>query len=82
MTATAPRRPARTLAVRAGVAAIGRAAKAVAWYMGELMGDSAYRAYLAHHAATHAAVEPPMTEREYWRCRMDEQDQNPGARCC
>lgn len=82
MTATAPRHPARAFTARAGAAAFGRAARAVAWYMGELMGDSAYRVYLEHHRATHAADDAPMTEREYWRCRMDEQDQNPGARCC
>lgn len=82
MTATAPRRPARTSTVRAGAAAIGRAGRAIAWYVGELMGDSAYRVYLEHHRATHPEGEEPLTEREFWRCRMNEQDQNPGARCC
>jgi uncharacterized short protein YbdD (DUF466 family) len=46
------------------------------------MGDSAYRVYLDHHRATHGEDEAPLTEREFWRCRMNEQDQNPGARCC
>lgn len=82
MTATAPRRPARTISVRAGAAALGRAGRAIAWYMSELMGDTAYRTYLDHHVATHGAESRPMTEREFWRGRMDEQDQNPGARCC
>lgn len=82
MTVAAPRRPARTSSVRAGAAALGRAARAIAWYLQELMGDNAYRVYLAHHAATHPEGETAMTEREFWRCRMDEQDQNPGARCC
>lgn len=82
MTASAARRPARTLSVRAGAAALGRAGRAVAWYLHELMGDTAYRVYLDHHAATYGAEVEPMSEREFWRCRMNEQDQNPGARCC
>ena len=82
MSTTAARRPARTISVRAGAAALGRAGRAIAWYMRELMGDTAYRTYLDHHAAPHGADVEPRTEREFWRGRMDEQDQNPGARCC
>jgi uncharacterized short protein YbdD (DUF466 family) len=45
------------------------------------MGDNAYATYLAHQRRTHPGVEP-MTERQFWRQRMDDQDRNPGARCC
>jgi uncharacterized short protein YbdD (DUF466 family) len=45
------------------------------------MGDSAYETYLAHHRRTHPGAEP-LTERQFWRQRMDDQDRNPGARCC
>lgn len=58
-----------------------RAAGAVRWYLGALMGDDAYRVYLAHHRRHHPDLPPP-TEREFWRQRMDDQDRNPGARCC
>lgn len=92
------RRPARTTTVRAGTAAAATAATAaaagvavehlrrgcrgVAWYVRDLMGDNAYRVYLEHHRTQHGLEHPPLTEREYWRQRMDEQDRNPGARCC
>ncbi|QLD13265.1 YbdD/YjiX family protein [Microbacterium oleivorans] len=46
-----------------------------------LMGDNAYATYLAHHRRTHPGIEP-LTERQFWRQRMDDQDRNPGARCC
>lgn len=62
-------------------ALVVRAARGVRWYMRNLMGDSAYETYLAHHRRQHTGV-APMTERAFWRDRMDEQDRNPGARCC
>ncbi len=44
--------------------------------MGSLMGADAYRKYLEHFEATgHSG--PAMTEREFWRDRMDRQDSNP-----
>jgi uncharacterized short protein YbdD (DUF466 family) len=76
------RRPARTSAVRAGAAGALRGWRAVAWYVRDLMGDNAYRVYLEHHHRHHGPDHPPLTEREFWRQRMDEQDRNPGARCC
>ncbi|MFE5672647.1 YbdD/YjiX family protein [Agromyces sp. NPDC056523] len=84
------RRPARTPAVRAGAAAsfavaadvVLRGCRGVAWYVRDLMGDNAYRVYLEHHAAHHGPEHPPLSERAFWRQRMDEQDRNPGARCC
>lgn len=81
------RRPARGLAEScrraAGAALRGavRAAGAVRWYMSGLMGDGAYDVYVAHQRRTHPEAEP-LTERQFWRQKMDDQDRNPGARCC
>ena len=58
-----------------------RAAGAVRWYVTSLMGDSAYATYVAHQRRHHPDA-PPVTERQFWRDRMDDQDRNPGARCC
>lgn len=63
------------------VTAIGRAARGIRWYMTTLMGDSAYATYVAHQRRHHPD-EPVPTEREFWRQKMDDQDRNPGARCC
>ena len=60
---------------------MARAAGAVRWYMTSLMGDSAYATYVAHQRRHHPDA-PPVTERQFWRDRMDDQDRNPGARCC
>ncbi|SDX08944.1 Uncharacterized short protein YbdD, DUF466 family [Arthrobacter sp. cf158] len=50
-------------------------------YMRSLMGADAYQRYLEHFTSTgHAG--PAMTEREFWRDRMDRQDNNPQGRCC
>lgn len=68
------------LCTRAGHAAL-RAGRAVRWYVTSLMGDTAYATYLAHHGRAHPG-EPALTERQFWRERMDDQDRNPGARCC
>lgn len=80
------RRPARTTSVRAGAAvavdALRSGCRGVAWYVRDLMGDNAYRVYLERHHTQHGPEHPPMSEREFWRQRMDEQDRNPGARCC
>lgn len=46
-----------------------------------VMGADAYDRYLAHHQRHHPG-EPVMTVREFWRDKADEQDRNPGARCC
>lgn len=57
------------------------AASSIRWYMTMLMGDRAYDVYIAHHRAHHPEAPVP-TERQFWCERMDEQDRNPGARCC
>jgi len=60
---------------------LGRWGRGIRWYMTTLMGDSAYPTYVAHHRRQHPDAEP-MTERQFWRQKMDDQDRNPGARCC
>ncbi|MCB7135881.1 YbdD/YjiX family protein [Cellulosimicrobium marinum] len=57
------------------------AARAVRWYVRQVMGDDAYATYVAHRQATHPGG-TVMTEREFWRARHAEQDANPGSRCC
>jgi uncharacterized short protein YbdD (DUF466 family) len=64
---------ARRLLVRGG--------RSIRWYVTTLMGDGAYATYVEHLRRTHPHQQP-MTEREFWRARSDEQDRNPGARCC
>lgn len=60
---------------------VRRAGRGIRWYITELMGDGAYRVYLEHHSLRHPG-EDPLSERVFWRERMDAQDRNPGARCC
>jgi uncharacterized short protein YbdD (DUF466 family) len=69
-----------TLCAR-GWGLVARAGRGIRWYMTTLMGDSAYGTYVAHHRRTHPGEEP-LTERQFWRQKMDDQDRNPGARCC
>ena len=67
---------------RAGRAVV-RALQALAWYVRELMGDTAYERYLARFAVEHVGHEDahvPMSEKEFWRRRIDDQPVN--ARCC
>lgn len=67
--------------LRAAGGLLLRAGRGIRWYVTTLMGDTAYATYAAHHRRHHPDEEP-MTERQFWRDRMDEQDRNPGARCC
>ncbi|GEP49205.1 YbdD/YjiX family protein [Microbacterium saccharophilum] len=67
--------------LRALAAHLGRVGRGIRWYVTELMGDTAYATYVAHHTRHHPD-EAPMTERQFWRQKMDDQDRNPGARCC
>ncbi len=75
------RTDAATSPLRALWSALGRVGRGIRWYMTTLMGDTAYETYVAHHRRHHPDEEP-LTERQFWRQRMDEQDRNPGARCC
>lgn len=67
--------------LRALAGAVGRAGRGIRWYVTTLMGDTAYATYVAHQRRNHPGEEP-LTERQFWRQRMDDQDRNPGARCC
>lgn len=67
--------------MRAMIDLVLRAGRGIRWYMTTLMGDTAYATYVAHHHRVHPDEEP-MTERQFWRQKMDDQDGNPGARCC
>lgn len=58
-----------------------RGARSVGWYVGSLMGDTAYRSYLAHHHSVHSH-QPPLTEREFWVKRYRDQGASPTSRCC
>jgi uncharacterized short protein YbdD (DUF466 family) len=69
------------------IAQVVRAGQAVRWYVRELMGDTAYEHYLARFAVDHAGDDDacghdhqPLTEKEFWRQRIDNQPVN--ARCC
>jgi uncharacterized short protein YbdD (DUF466 family) len=61
-----------------------RALRAVRWYARELMGDSAYEHYLARFAVDHAdgvsGEHHPLSERDFWRQRSDNQSVSAG--CC
>jgi hypothetical protein len=63
-----------------------RALRAVRWYARELMGDAAYEHYLARFAVDHADADQngcehrPLSERDFWRQRSDNQSVSAG--CC
>lgn len=57
------------------------AARAVRWYVGEVMGEGDYARYLAHHDRQHPG-EPAMDRRAFERWRMDEREREPQGRCC
>lgn len=67
--------------MRAMLDLVLRTGRGIRWYMTTLMGDTAYATYAAHQRRVHPNEEP-MTERQFWRQKMDDQDRNPGARCC
>ena len=72
---------ATTHPLRTFARAAGRVGRGIRWYMTTLMGDTAYATNVAHHGRVHPGEEP-LTERQFWRQKMDDQDRNPGARCC
>lgn len=55
--------------------------RSIHWYVTTLMGDRAYETYVTHQRGRHPGV-AVISEREFWRQKMDDQDRNPGARCC
>jgi uncharacterized short protein YbdD (DUF466 family) len=65
----------------AAAATLAAGARAFTAFVQGVLGEDAYRKYLQHREATHCD-EPVLTEREFWRDRMDRQDANPQSRCC
>ena len=58
-----------------------RVVRGLGWYVTSLMGDRAYETWVAHLALEHPG-QTPVSEKEFWKARYDEQDASPGARCC
>ncbi|MFG1791735.1 YbdD/YjiX family protein [Nocardia sp. NPDC049149] len=61
----------------AGVTALRK----VGWWFNSILGGQDYRRYVDHLARNHPGCEIP-TEREYWRTRHADADNNPTNRCC
>ena len=58
-----------------------RGAKAVRWWVTNVMGDRSYDVYVAHQRRHHPHAEV-LSEKDFWRAKYADQDANPGARCC
>lgn len=58
-----------------------RGLRGFAAYFRAVLGADAYRKYLEHHESCGHSM-APMSERQFWRDRMDRQDSNPQGRCC
>jgi uncharacterized short protein YbdD (DUF466 family) len=54
---------------------------ALVWYVKALLGEDAYEHYVNFHRRS-GCRSAPMTEKEFWRDRMDRQDRHPEGRCC
>jgi uncharacterized short protein YbdD (DUF466 family) len=52
------------------------ALRRVWWYVREVMGETAYDTYVAHHRRTHPG-EPTLTRHQF-----DDVRANPNIRCC
>ncbi|PFG40281.1 uncharacterized short protein YbdD (DUF466 family) [Georgenia soli] len=73
--APAPPRPALVMAT------LVKAWRGVVWYLRGVLGADAYQRYLEHHARTHPG-HAPLSERAFWKDKMDWEDRNPQGRCC
>lgn len=51
------------------------------WFLRGVLGADAYQHYLAHQGRVHPGAEP-MSERAFWKDKMDWEDRNPQGRCC
>lgn len=68
----------------AGPAALrrfGAAARGLLWWFNGILGGQDYQRYVAHLRRQHPG-RPVPTEREYWRTRHADADNNPTNRCC
>ncbi|MEU7140274.1 YbdD/YjiX family protein [Nocardia sp. NPDC046473] len=70
----------RSAAVR-GLRAARRGCAAAVWWFNSILGGQDYRRYVDHLARNHPGCAVP-TEREYWRTRHADADNNPTNRCC
>ncbi|MDK1328753.1 YbdD/YjiX family protein [Arthrobacter sp. zg-Y1143] len=61
--------------------AVGQGVRSFVRFFRDVMGEDAYRKYADFHAASGCAS-PLMSEKEFWRDKMDRQDANPQGRCC
>lgn len=56
-------------------------AKEVRRFARGVVGSDAYDKYLQHHLVTGCSA-PPLSEKEFWRAKYRDQDDNPTTRCC
>jgi uncharacterized short protein YbdD (DUF466 family) len=63
------------------VETLATAWRGVVWYLRGVLGADAYQRYLEHHTRTHPDTEP-LSERAFWKDKMDWEDRNPQGRCC
>ncbi len=54
--------------------------RAIAWWLGGVLGEHRYHNYLAHHHR-HGHGRP-MTEAEFWRSEYARASSQPSNRCC
>ncbi|MEB4615006.1 YbdD/YjiX family protein [Leucobacter sp. M11] len=47
----------------------------------ELSGETRYERFAAHRRRTHPG-EPVPSAREFWRMLSEDEERNPGSRCC
>lgn len=47
----------------------------------DVMGEDAYGKYVTFHESS-GCTSAALTEREFWKDKMDRQDANPEGRCC
>lgn len=73
-------RPAGTRLRAAAHACVG-GARAGVWWFNSILGGQDYQRYVDHLRRNHPGCEIP-TEREYWRQRHADADNNPTNRCC
>jgi uncharacterized short protein YbdD (DUF466 family) len=61
--------------------ACSAAVRKAGWLFNSILGGHDYQRYVAHLQRNHPGCEIP-SEREYWRSRHADADNNPTNRCC
>ncbi|WP_405161013.1 YbdD/YjiX family protein [Nocardia sp. NBC_01499] len=67
--------------MRAAGSACATTVRTVGWWFNSILGGQDYQRYVDHLARSHPGCVVP-TEREYWRARHADADNNPTNRCC